>query len=96
MSSNRPQINQPVHYVARGSADGVFPPVCRAALVTDRGTEETDVSIVVFNSTGLFFQVDCRHDEAQGPGTWHYPCVPPVLPPLEVPTSVPVSPVDER
>lgn len=30
-----PSVGRVVHYVARGSADGVFPAVCRAAVVTE-------------------------------------------------------------
>lgn len=31
----KPSVGRVVHYVARGSADGRFPPACRAALVTE-------------------------------------------------------------
>lgn len=31
----KPSVGRVVHYVARGSADGVFPAVCRAAIVTE-------------------------------------------------------------
>jgi hypothetical protein len=30
-----PSVGRIVHYVARGSADGVFPRTCRAAIITD-------------------------------------------------------------
>lgn len=30
-----PSIGRMVHYVTRGSADGVYPPQCRAALITE-------------------------------------------------------------
>ncbi len=33
--STQPGVGRIVHYVARGSADGVFPPACRAAVVTE-------------------------------------------------------------
>lgn len=40
------EVGDPVHYVARGSADGRFPPVCRAAIVTEVGAWETFASDV--------------------------------------------------
>lgn len=49
-----PQIGQPIHYVARGSADGVFPPVCRAAWVTEVG-QGGAVGLFVANPLGVFF-----------------------------------------
>lgn len=33
----RPAVGRVVHYTSRGSADGVFAPLCRAAIVTDVG-----------------------------------------------------------
>lgn len=38
----KPSISRAVHYVSRGSADGVFPPACRAATVTEVGPETDD------------------------------------------------------
>jgi hypothetical protein len=38
----KPSIGRNVHYVARGSADGVFPPVCRHAQITEVGPETPD------------------------------------------------------
>ena len=34
-----PSVGRIVHYMARGSADGVFPPVCRAAIITEVPTD---------------------------------------------------------
>lgn len=80
-------LTQPVHYVARGSADGVYPPVCRAAIVTEVFEGETlplaqdgvefssddeVAAIVVLNPTGLFFHERCVRDETSWrPGTFH-------------------------
>lgn len=50
----RPTINERVHYVARGSADGRFPSVCRAAVVTEVGLNKA-VGLCVLNPTGFFF-----------------------------------------
>lgn len=33
----RPALGEPVHYQAHGSADGTYPPACRAATVTEVG-----------------------------------------------------------
>lgn len=49
-----PEIGQLVHYVARGSADGVFPPVCRMAFVTETGDDPFAVGLYVVNPTGTF------------------------------------------
>lgn len=49
-----PSVGRDVHYVSRGSADGVYPAVCRAAKITEVG-EDKRVGIVVFNPDGLYF-----------------------------------------
>jgi hypothetical protein len=86
MTEMKPTINLSVHYVSRGSADGVYPPTCRAATVTE--VDEHDparVGLAVLNPTGLFFHPladdgGCEHYEPpQGvrgyrPGTWHHLC----------------------
>ena len=52
----RPTVGRAVHYVARGSADGRFPSVCRAADVTEVDPDDPDtVGLFVKNPTGLFF-----------------------------------------
>lgn len=71
-----PRLGQTIHYMARGSADGVFPPVCRAAMVTEVHDEDL-ISLVALNPTGMFFHAEpLPHSEAKEGGTWHYPCVP--------------------
>ncbi len=49
-----PSVGRDVHYVSRGSADGVFPAVCRAAKITEVG-EDGRVGLAVFNPDGLYF-----------------------------------------
>jgi hypothetical protein len=49
-----PSIGRDVHYVSRGSADGVYPAVCRAAKITEVG-EGGRVGLVVFNPDGEYF-----------------------------------------
>ncbi len=75
----RPSISRAVHYVARGSLDGVFPPACRAATVTEVDPEDSEhIGVMVANPTGLFFHSlaagGIYHDEDdQAPGSWHWP-----------------------
>jgi hypothetical protein len=76
-------IGETVHYVSRGSADGVFPSTCRAATITEvpivkgRGAKAAkgSVDLAVLNPDGFFFQRGTAEDQdAQGLGTWHWPC----------------------
>jgi hypothetical protein len=75
MSAQRPSIGRMVHYVSRGSADGVFQPACRAATVTE--ADGTTVGLCVQNPNGLFFHplenggVPFAADNT--PGSWHWP-----------------------
>lgn len=58
-----PTVGKNVYYKARGSADGVFPKVDRAAVITDvrevqyvkDGTVYLQVRLCVMNPEGLFF-----------------------------------------
>ena len=76
-----PSVGRDVHYVARGSADGRFPPVCRAAKVTEVNMADSRlVGLCVINPTGLFFHPldgnpgGCWQDEeGHEGGTWHWP-----------------------
>lgn len=70
-----PTTGRIVHYKSRGSADGMFPPLCRAAVVTDGDGIEETCGLAILNPTGLFFDLSIDHDEDQEPGTWHWPCV---------------------
>lgn len=73
-----PSVGGVVHYVARGSADGKFPKVCRSATITEIG-EGGRVGLLVANPTGLFFHPiadggGCSYSgDAQEGGTWHWP-----------------------
>jgi hypothetical protein len=81
----QPSVGRMVHYMARGSADGVFPPVCRVAVITEvdeLGTRPEHgiphVGLCVINPTGLFFHPladrgGLKYDEGKAPGTWHWP-----------------------
>lgn len=48
-----PKVGKEVHYVALGSANGLFPSVCRAAIVTEVGVNRA-AGLCVFNPTGIF------------------------------------------
>lgn len=79
-----PSVGRVVHYLSRGSADGVFAPACRAATVTEVG-EGGRVGLCVQNPDGLFFLPLTRGGAEYGPmpgldggsppagGTWHWP-----------------------
>lgn len=74
-----PSVGRVVHYQARGSADGVFPPVCRAATVSEVDPDDSArVGLVVLNPEGLFFHslraggVMADEEHKRG-GTWHWP-----------------------
>jgi len=87
MTGPAPSVGRIVHYVARGSADGRFPPACRAAIVTEVGPHpdaDGTVGLCALNPSGLFFHplemggVAHAEDKAAGaeehpPGTWHWP-----------------------
>lgn len=78
-----PTVNRWVHYTSAGSADGKFPSVCRAALVTEVvdkdgwGAEVGKVGLMVANPTGLHFRPisdgGADYDPENAPSTWHWP-----------------------
>lgn len=73
----KPSIGRIVHYQARGSADGVFPPVPRAAIVTEVGEDPEVIGLTVINPTGVYFYPlaagGCHYDADGAPGTWCWP-----------------------
>lgn len=78
----KPSIGRIVHYRSHGSADGVYEPECRAAIVTEfyeNGVSLPDghawmASLAVMNPEGMFFKQDVYQDEAKSRGgTWHWP-----------------------
>ena len=69
----QPIVGQTVHYRSRGSADGVFKPVCRAAVITEvHGV--FNVSLAVLNPTGVFFDAEVTNESRNEyiPGAWHW------------------------
>ncbi len=73
----KPRIARPVHYRSRGSADGVFAPECRAALITKGptpimpGDDGYRVDLAVLKE-GVWFDMAVPYNEDMEPGTWHY------------------------
>ena len=67
----KPTVGRVVHYVARGSADGVYPRIDRAAVITE-GVSDDTVTLCVLNPTGIFFG-NSRYREAREPGSRHWP-----------------------
>lgn len=75
----KPSIGRIVHYKSRGSADGVFPPTNRAAIITDVREEVTNEGspdhfqcrVCVLNPEGIFFS-DWLNEGDQ-PGNWGWP-----------------------
>lgn len=66
MITTPPSVGRIVHYVSRGSADGVYPSVCRAAIVTEvpEGVASPiTVGLAVLNPTGVFFDRSVPYDE---------------------------------
>lgn len=68
-----PSVGRIVHYVSRGSADGVFTPECRAAIIAEVSPDTGRVAIMVFNPQGIFWDWDMHYDEGHRPGSWHWP-----------------------
>jgi hypothetical protein len=72
----RPSVGRIVHYVSRGSADGRYPSVCRAAVITALTEHPTlFVDLCVLNPEGLYFLSGAQAQPAEDrvPGTWHWP-----------------------
>lgn len=67
-----PSVGRIVHYLSRGSADGVYAPACRAAVIT-AVIDELSVSLAVLNPTGLYFDQDVQYDNRGALGSWHWP-----------------------
>lgn len=80
MTDQQPFVGRIVHYVARGSADGVFESgACRAAIVTHvygrlaTGSSVLNADLAVINPGGMFFDKHVQFDSDNGTGTWHWP-----------------------
>lgn len=73
-----PSVGRIVHYVSQGSANGVYPSTCRAAIITQIGPRVGlatlgPIGLAVLNPSGMFFHENCPYSEDNEPGTWHWP-----------------------
>jgi hypothetical protein len=64
-----PTVGRIVYYKSAGSADGTYPSVERAAIVTQVHTPEC-VDLCVFNPTGLHFNTSVM--QGSGPMQWDW------------------------
>jgi hypothetical protein len=81
VTEQRPSVGRIVHYTAPGSGDGVYPRICRAAIVTEVTQPDSPkgfVNLMVLNPTGVHFRLEVPQDRnGSAPGnesyTWHWP-----------------------
>jgi len=65
----KPSVGRIVHYMTRGSADGVYPPTAFAAIIT-KVTDYETVSLVTFGESGLRFEQNVKHGDSAGQWNW--------------------------
>ena len=80
MENQKPSIGRIVHYMSRGSKDGVFQPMLRAAIITGLYYELPDsngisdvsdeVDICVINPDGMFFNKNVKFGGELGQWSW--------------------------
>lgn len=67
-----PSIGRSVHYVSRGSLDGMYPPIHVPFHIVVVHDDET-VSGWTLNPRGQRYEEHVVHDDNKTPGTWHWP-----------------------
>lgn len=70
MSEIKPTVGRVVYYKARGSADGVFPKVDRAAIITDVHELDGTIRVCVLNPEGMFFSGWLEQGQEGGQWDW--------------------------
>lgn len=72
MSDQQPSVGRIVHYVAFGTPGGEYAAGAhRAAIITEVVGDE--VTLHIFNPTGIHFRGGVLRDDSHTPGTWHWP-----------------------
>lgn len=66
-----PTVGRMVHYISRGSADGVFKSVPRAAVITQINEDGT-VGLCVLNPEGMYFNQSVPKRTADEVGVWDW------------------------
>lgn len=67
----KPTVGRIVHYKSRGSADGVYPPEARTAIITEVNNDFPEqVRLCVLNPEGMFFTTWLRYGDE--PGNWNW------------------------
>jgi hypothetical protein len=64
-----PTVGRMVYFKTRGSADGVYPPVNFAAIITKVYTN-TMVSLATFGEQGLRFETSVKQGDQPGQWDW--------------------------
>jgi hypothetical protein len=65
----KPTVGRMVYYKSRGSADGVFPPINVASIITGINNDGS-VSLVTFYPTGLRFETHCVQGQEIAQWDW--------------------------
>lgn len=73
MADQKASVGRIVHFQAHGSADGKYPSVPRAAVVTEVEADGTTVGVCVLNPTGFWFNRNSPFSETPKAGCWSWP-----------------------
>ena len=65
----KPTVGRVVYFKTRGSADGVYPPVDFASIIT-KVYSDTVISLVCFGEAGIRFETSVEQGEK--PGNWDW------------------------
>jgi hypothetical protein len=69
MEATKPTVGRMVYYKTRGSADGVYPPQDRAAIVTTVNEDGT-VNLCSFSDTGFRFELNVVQGQEVNQWDW--------------------------
>ena len=71
--AQQPSIGRIVHYRSYGTPGGEYPPLPRAAVVTEVDEDGETVGLCVLNPTGQFFNQHVPFSDEPKPGHWSWP-----------------------